>query len=93
MIGIELAVEEINAAGGIDGKKLNLLKLIINLMPAEATNAAIKLTTQDKVVAIIGAATSGNYSCTSEIANDNKTPIITPSGTSPTVTVKDRWKS
>lgn len=56
---------------------------------AEATNGAIKLISQDKVVAIIGSATSTNTLAQVQIANDNKVPIITPSGTSETVTVKD----
>ncbi|WP_203247977.1 ABC transporter substrate-binding protein [Sporosarcina beigongshangi] len=87
--GIELAVEEINAAGGVDGKDIELVKVDNKSDPAEATNAALKLVTQDKVVAIIGAATSGATVAQAEIANGNEVPLITPSGTSPTVTVKD----
>lgn len=87
--GIDLAVEEINDAGGIDGKKIELVKVDNKSDAAEATNAAIKLTTQDKVVAIIGAATSGATVAQAQIANDNKTPLISPSGTSPTVTVNE----
>ena len=45
--------------------------------------------TQDKVIAIIGAATSGATVAQAEIANSNETPLISPSGTSPTVTVKE----
>jgi branched-chain amino acid transport system substrate-binding protein len=87
--GIELAVEEINAEGGIDGKEIELVKVDNKSDPAEATSAAIRLTTQDKVVAIIGAATSGATVAQAQIANDNETPLITPSGTSPTVTVRE----
>ncbi len=87
--GIELAVEEINAAGGVDGKEIELVKVDNKSEPAEATSAALKLITQDKVVAIIGAATSGATVAQAEIANSNKTPLISPSGTSPNVTVKD----
>jgi len=87
--GIDLAVEEINAAGGIDGKKIEIIKVDNKSDPAEATNAAIKLTTQDKVTAIIGAATSGATVAQAQIANDNETPLISPSGTSPTVTVNE----
>lgn len=87
--GIQLAIDEINAAGGVDGKELKIIKVDNKSDAAEATNAAIKLTTQDKVVAIIGAATSGASVAQAQIANDNKTPLISPSGTSPTVTVQD----
>lgn len=89
---IDLAVEEINDAGGIDGKKIELIKVDNKSDAAEATNAAIKLTSQDKVTAIIGAATSGNSVAQVQIATDTKTPMISPSGTSTTVTVGDDGK-
>ncbi|KKI89916.1 ethanolamine utilization protein EutJ [Bacillus sp. SA1-12] len=85
--GLELAVEEINKDGGIDGKKIEVVKVDNKSDAAEATNAAIKLTSQDKVTAIIGAATSGNTVAQAQIANDNKTVLLSPSGTSPNVTV------
>ncbi|GIN92505.1 ethanolamine utilization protein EutJ [Siminovitchia terrae] len=87
--GIQLAVDEINEAGGIDGKKIELVKVDNKSEAAEATSGAVKLTTQDKVVAIIGAATSGATVAQAQIANDNETPLISPSGTSPTVTVNE----
>ncbi|SES08947.1 ABC transporter substrate-binding protein [Psychrobacillus sp. OK032] len=87
--GFNLAVEEINAAGGIDGKQIQLVTVDNKSDAAESTNAAIKLTSQDKVAAIIGPATSGNSVAQVQIANDSKTPMITPSGTSPNVTVSD----
>ncbi|MEK5037440.1 ABC transporter substrate-binding protein [Sporosarcina sp. FSL K6-3457] len=89
LAGIELAVEEINAAGGVGGKEIELVKVDNKSDPAEATSAALKLITKDKVVAIIGAATSGATVAQAEIANGNEVPLISPSGTSPTVTVKD----
>ncbi|MDI2589043.1 ABC transporter substrate-binding protein [Psychrobacillus sp. NEAU-3TGS] len=89
---IDLAVEEINADGGIDGKKIELIKVDNKSDAAEATSAAIKLTSQDKVVAIIGAATSGASVAQVQIATDTKTPMISPSGTSTTVTVGDDGK-
>jgi len=87
--GFNLAVEEINAAGGIAGKRIKLVTVDNKSDAAESTNAAIKLTSQDKVAAIIGPATSGNSVAQVQIANDSKTPMITPSGTSPNVTVSD----
>ncbi|HHY73764.1 MAG TPA: ABC transporter substrate-binding protein [Bacillus bacterium] len=87
--GVELAVDEINAAGGIDGKKIELIKVDNKSDAAEATNIAIRLTSQDKVNAIIGASTSGNTVAQAQIANGTPTVLISPSGTSPTVTVKE----
>lgn len=84
--GADLAVEEINAAGGIDGKQIELIKVDNKSENSEATAAAIKLATQDKVAAMIGPATSGNMLATVQIANDNKIPVVTASGTAPNVT-------
>lgn len=86
--GIQLALDEINKKG-IDGKKLELVKVDNKSDAAEATNGAIKLISQDKVSAIIGAATSTNTLAQVQIAQDNKVPLLTPTGTNPTVTVKD----
>ncbi|MET1012956.1 MAG: ABC transporter substrate-binding protein [Paenisporosarcina sp.] len=87
--GIDLAVEEINADGGVDGKKIEIIKVDNKSEGPEATNGAIKLTSKDKVTAIIGAATSGNTVAQVQIANDTKTVLLTPSGTSPNVTVNE----
>ncbi|MBE2913690.1 ABC transporter substrate-binding protein [Anoxybacillus flavithermus] len=86
--GLELAIEEINKEG-INGKKIELVKVDNKSDAAEATSGAIKLISQDKVVAIIGAATSTNTLAQVQVAQDNKIPLITPSGTNPTITNKD----
>ncbi|MGX1983001.1 amino acid/amide ABC transporter substrate-binding protein (HAAT family) [Thermolongibacillus altinsuensis] len=86
--GLELAIEEINKEG-INGKKIELVKVDNKSDAAEATSGAIKLISQDKVVAIIGAATSTNTLAQVQVAQDNKIPLITPTGTNPTVTNKD----
>lgn len=86
--GVQLALVEINKKG-IDGKKLELVKVDNKSDAAEATNGSIKLINQDKVAAIIGAATSTNTLAQVQIAQDNKVPLLTPTGTNPTVTFKD----
>jgi branched-chain amino acid transport system substrate-binding protein len=86
--GLKLAIEEINKEG-IDGKKLELVTFDNKSDAAEATNGAIKLISQDKVSAIVGAATSTNTLAQVEIAQKNKTPLITPTGTNATITSKD----
>jgi branched-chain amino acid transport system substrate-binding protein len=86
--GLKLAIEEINKEG-IDGKKLELVTFDNKSDAAEATNGAIKLISQDKVSAIVGAATSTNTLAQVEIAQKNKTPLITPTGTNSTITSKD----
>jgi branched-chain amino acid transport system substrate-binding protein len=86
--GLDLALEEINKEG-VNGKKLELVKVDNKSDAAEATNGAIKLISQDKVAAIIGAATSTNTLAQVQVAEDNKIPLITPTGTNPTITNKD----
>jgi len=90
--GIDLAIKEINADGGIDGKKIVPVKVDNKSDLTEATNGALKLIDQDKVSAIIGAATSGDTVAQVQIANDKKTVLLTPSGTAPNVTVNDDGK-
>lgn len=87
--GIDLAVDEINKAGGIDGKQIEIVKADNKSEASEATNLANRLIEKDKVIAIIGAATSGATVAQAQIANKNKIPLISPSGTSPGVTVQD----
>ena len=86
--GIELAVDEVNKEG-IDGKKIELVTVDNKSEASESTNAAIKLTSQDQVSAIIGPATSGDTKATIQIAQDNKVPVIAPGGTAPELTFND----
>ncbi|MFB6466317.1 ABC transporter substrate-binding protein [Cytobacillus sp. Hz8] len=86
--GLELAIDEINK-DGIDGKKIELVKVDNKSDAAEATSGALKLQSQDKVAAIIGAATSTNTLAQVQVAEENKIPLITPTGTSPDITSKD----
>ncbi|MFJ8263989.1 ABC transporter substrate-binding protein [Rummeliibacillus sp. NPDC094406] len=88
--GAKLAINEINEAGGIDGKKIVPVEIDNKSENSEATAAAIKLATQEKVVAQIGSATSGNTVAAVQIANKYKMPIIGPSATSETVTVTEK---
>jgi len=85
--GIEMAIEEINAAGGINGKKLVPIKYDNKSEPAEATTLANKLMTQDGVVAVLGPATSGSFKAEAPVALKNKIPVISGSATADDVTV------
>lgn len=87
--GAELAVKEINDAGGIDGKKIELIKVDNKSENAESASQAMKLITQDKVVAMLSPATSGNTIATVQIANENKIPIVGAAATAPNITVNE----
>lgn len=85
--GVLMAVDEINANGGINGKQIEVVKYDTKSEPAEATTLATKLITQDKVLAVIGPATSGSFKATIPVANQNKVPVISGSATADDVTV------
>lgn len=85
--GILLAFKEINAAGGVNGKQLKLIMADNKSEPAEAVNAVTKLITQDKVVAVMGPVVSSNVLATLQIAETNKIPVMTATGTNEKITV------
>lgn len=87
--GIKLAVEEINAAGGINGKLIKLVEYDNKSDKAEAMSLSTKLMTRNKVVAVMGPATSGAFSSTIPEANNNKIPVASGSATADTVTVNN----
>ncbi len=57
--------------------------------PTEGSNAALKLITQDRVFGIVGPLTSKVAIPVSQIANNNRIPMITGTATNPKVTVED----
>ncbi len=85
--GIQMAIDEINAKGGINNKKVEIVKYDNKSDAAEATTLATKLMTQDKVLVILGPATSGAFKAEIPVANDNKIPVISGSATTDDVTV------
>jgi branched-chain amino acid transport system substrate-binding protein len=90
--GIEMAFEEINAAGGVLGKQVELIKVDNKSDSAEAANVSTRLATRENVVAILGAATSGNTKGAIPPAVQNKVPIISASATADDVTVDSNGK-
>ncbi|WP_240806721.1 ABC transporter substrate-binding protein [Polyangium spumosum] len=84
--GTELAVEEINAKGGVKGKKVRVIFEDDKSNPQEATNKVLQLINRDKVVALLGEVASSRSKAGGIVANKNKVPMITPSSTNPDVT-------
>ncbi len=87
--GIELALKQLNAADGIDGKQIELVKYDNKSDPAEATTIATKLMSQDGVLAVMGPATSGSFKATIPVAIKNKIPVVSGSATVDDVTVDE----
>ena len=79
--GIMMAFDEINAAGGIDGKQIIPVKIDNKSEASEATSVATRLMTQEGVVLSLGPATSGNFMATIPVAQQNKIPILSSSST------------
>ncbi|WZL78212.1 ABC transporter substrate-binding protein [Eubacteriales bacterium mix99] len=88
--GIELAIEEINKAGGLNGKKIQTIKYDNKSEEAEATTLSTRLMTQDKVLAVLGPATSGAFKATIPVSEQNKIPVLSGSATADDVTVDKR---
>lgn len=84
--GIELAVEEINAAGGVNGKMIELISEDDEGNPEKSVNAYKKLTTKDRVNVIIGSLTSGCTNAIASLAQSQKKLIIAPAATAPAIT-------
>jgi branched-chain amino acid transport system substrate-binding protein len=84
--GIKLAVDEINGAGGINGKTLKLTSYDDQGDPAEAAVVVTKLITQDQVQVVLGEVASSLSLAAAPICQQNKIPMISPSSTNPKVT-------
>ncbi|MBL6918777.1 MAG: ABC transporter substrate-binding protein [Gammaproteobacteria bacterium] len=85
-IGAELAVEQVNAAGGINGKDLELVIYDDQASPKESAPLAAKLITQDGVVAGISGSYSGATRAAATIYQENATPYISAYAVHPDIT-------
>lgn len=85
---IMLAVDGINAAGGVGGRKIRVQTEDDQSKAEEAANAVTKLISQNNVVAVLGEVASSNSLAAAPICQSNKVPMITPSSTNPSVTTK-----
>ncbi|MDR1929392.1 MAG: ABC transporter substrate-binding protein [Treponema sp.] len=84
--GVLLAIEQINAAGGLLGKKLTLIAEDDEGDSAKSVNAFTKLTRRDKVSYVIGSSTSGATQSMTALAQRSKVVLISPSATNTAVT-------
>ncbi len=84
--GIELAVDDINKAGGIKKKPMKVLFEDDKSNANEANNKVLQLIDRDKVVALLGEVASARSRAGGIVANKKKIPMITPSSTNPDVT-------
>jgi len=90
--GAMLAFDEVNAAGGINGRKIQVIATDDKNDPTEAANAGSKLIDMDQVVAILGSVSSKCSSPLSDKCQASRIPMITPTSTNPKVTVSEDGK-
>jgi len=83
---IDLAIREVNAAGGVKGKKIELRVYDNQSKPEEAANAANRLINQDNVLLILGEVASSNSIAMATKAQPAKVPMISNASTNPRVT-------
>jgi branched-chain amino acid transport system substrate-binding protein len=83
---IMMAMDEVNAAGGINGRKIKVLTEDDQSKSEEAQNAVTKLISQNGVLAMLGEVASSCSIAAAPTCQANKVPMITPSSTNPKVT-------
>jgi branched-chain amino acid transport system substrate-binding protein len=84
--GVRMAFEEINAAGGILGKKINLVTEDDRSSPGEASTVVTKLINSENVAVVIGEVASSRTLAAAPIAQQNKIPLVSPASTNIKVT-------
>lgn len=84
--GVLMAVEEINASGGLLGRPVALIAEDTRSAAGETASATRKLINRDKVLAMVGEGASGRCLEGAQIAQQFRTPVVTPCATSPKVT-------
>ena len=86
LVGAQLAVEQVNAAGGIDGDTIELVVYDDQASPKEAAPLAVKMTTQDEVTAGISGSYSGSTRAAATIFQENGVPYISAYAVHPDIT-------
>lgn len=84
--GVQLAVEEVNKAGGVMGRQVEVVVEDTRTDPTQARNAVTKLIQKDAVLAVIGEVASSMSLAGGPICDEYGVPMISPSSTNPAVT-------
>ncbi|WP_373878226.1 MULTISPECIES: ABC transporter substrate-binding protein [Xanthobacter] len=87
-MGVQLAVEELNAAGGINGRKINLV-MEDSVNPATASSKAERYIERDKAAVIVGEISSASALAIAQVAARNKTVFVNTGGNSDALRGKD----
>src|SRR4030043_2264704 len=83
---VDMAAEEINAAGGMKGKKMEIVYEDNKSTPKDCVTAVRKLIAVDKVPALFGPAGSSNFMAAAPVAQENKVVMLSAQGAAPALT-------
>ena len=86
--GIQMRVKEVNGAGGIKNRQIQIIALDDQGKPEEAATAATRLISSEHVVALLGEVASTRSMFMADKAQPAKVPMVSPSSTNPKVTGK-----
>lgn len=89
-LGVELAVSEINAAGGINGHHLNLVERDDKADGAQAASIATEFVANPDISAVVGHVSSGGMLSAARVY-DGALPAVATSATSPDLTGISSW--
>jgi branched-chain amino acid transport system substrate-binding protein len=84
--GTELAIDEVNAAGGVLGKQLELHTEDDQSKQGESKTIAKKLISRDGIVALLGEVASGRSLEAAPVCQESRIPQVSPASTNPKVT-------
>jgi branched-chain amino acid transport system substrate-binding protein len=84
--GTQMAIDEVNAAGGVLGKKLRLITEDDQSRPGEAATVVRKMISRDHIIALLGEVASSRSLEAAPICQQAGIPMISPASTNPKVT-------
>jgi len=88
---LEMLVEEVNAAGGVNGEKINLIQYDDSADPNKARTFATRLIEDDEVIAVIGGSTTGTTMAMVPLFEDAEIPFISLAGAVVIIDPVKKW--
>jgi branched-chain amino acid transport system substrate-binding protein len=78
--GVDIAIAEVNAAGGVNGRPIELVSLNSESKPELAASLGLRLAARSDVLALIGGTFGSTQLALGSIAQKEKVPFVTPTG-------------
>lgn len=84
--GVKLALDELNAKGGIKGKQVQIISMDDQSKNEEARSVITRLLSRREIIAMIGGVASSRSLAAAPVAQESQIPFVSPSSTNPRVT-------